>query len=906
MSRLVQSEAPPPTPLSRFVGRAEALLTVSRLFEAGNRLVTVWGPAGMGKTRLSIEHARACRAAGQTVLFIPLADLRDVGGAAAAVVRAMCTHPGNVTASELIKLAGRLLAAGGPLLLVLDNLEHLLPNVAQVIGDWLNTAPLARVLASSRERTRLAGEAAMELLPLTLPSEKKPKDLASSEAIQLFLARVSEQRSAELSLSEHAAPLAQLVCALEGIPLAIELAAARFDVLGLGGLLDRLGQRLDLLAKPKRNADGRTGTLRGAIEWSWGLLPDDERVALARCSVFEGSFSLDAATHVLSGMPSAALDLLEALRDKSMLRLLAPADPAEPARFALYEAVRQLAHEKLASMPGESAVATRLFGEYYLRLAEANCNTFAHSGDRAAVAAVAVELSQFDALIDSNPNSVQALRALAAIDFAVPAQGSFERHAARLEAALKEVDQSRLEPQLLARALGARGRSRMFRGVHNEAEQDLSRALSLATPGEHALLHAELLADLGVSAHRRGDLTRAVELYERALSVDRAAGASRTEGRVLGNLGAAHHDANRYEAAIGYYEQAISVLSLHFDHRLLGIAHTNLGILEQEQGATNAAKKRLDRALLLLKEAGDTRLYGIALTNLGLLHHEEGRLEEARFCHEQALAKLSVAGDRRSLGLAHVRLGAVLASLGQLDEGRVAFARGARAAGESDPPVLAATEAALALIDLALARRAQDERRFEAAQGHLSKAARRLDQARRGTGGEPSPAERSDDVRTLLRIAERGISALSGTGAQSVHNEHSPVSAARVREKTVGESETRSGAPERALLLSPGGNWLRCPGGTWQDLRKRGPARRLLIALVERQRESPGAGVSLNELQKAGWPGEQMAAASAANRIYVALHQLRSLGLSDKVIRTKDGYLLDPTLPVYNTTIEPV
>ncbi|MFO0592323.1 MAG: tetratricopeptide repeat protein [Polyangiaceae bacterium] len=873
---------PPPAPLSRFVGRQTTLAELGRWLARGCRLVTVWGPGGMGKTRVAIEVARARRAAGETVLYVPLAEVRDLASACGAVARACGVNATGDGDAALVEMVGRALASKGPALVVLDNLEHLLPEIAGAVEAWLARAVSARVLATSRERTNVPGEAALELLPLTLP---EGDGAAASEAVELFLARVNEQRPAD-PLGEEAAPrVAELVRALEGIPLAIELAAARFDVVGLEGLLGRLGRRLDLLGKPRRAGDPRTTTLRGAVEWSWSLLPDDERAALSRCSIFPASFTIEAAAHVLAGLPGAAIDLVQALRDKSLLRLLSAHDALGASRLALYEGVRELGAEKLAQTPGEAALAARLFAEHTLAAGEEAAARFSRTGDVGALESIAREQAHLAAVAERAPESSEALRALVVLDPVVMTRGPAAGHAERLDVAIRAVERAN-DATWLAKGLGARGRARMFRGRTDEAEADLSRALALAEAWGDRLLEAELSADLGVLAHRRGDLARAEALYERALTVDRAAGGSRTEGRVLGNLGALHHDARRPEQAIEHYERALSILGIHGDKRLLGIVSTNLGTLEQEQGAMLAAKRRFDRAATLLAEVFDLRLYGITLTSLGLLHHEEGRLEEARFCHEQALQKLVVAGDRRSEALAFVRLGALLASLGLADEARVALHRGERAS-DGDAVVQAAADLAAGFLDLLQARRARDERRPEAASAHLAKAAARMDRARAHSDGSPSAAERSDDVRTLLRILSRGATAVLGATPE-------PAPA------PLGE-----GAPERALLLSPESRWLRIPGGNWLDLRRKGPARRLLQKLVERQREAPGAGVSLDDLREAGWPGERMQPSAAANRIYVALHQLRSMGLEDRVIRTADGYLLDPTLPVYHVAIEP-
>jgi predicted ATPase len=872
-----------PSPLSAFVGRREALEQIAQRFAEESRFVTIWGTAGMGKTRLAIEHARALRSAGEAVVYVPLAERGDVAAACGAIARACGVATDGVPQERVQALAGRALAVKGRVLLVLDNLEHLLPAIAPLITSWLERAPSARLLATSRERTGQPGEAAIELSPLSLSASEG----AASEAATLFLLRAREQRPLPPLDAEATARVGELVRALEGIPLAIELAAARFDVLGLDGLAARLGSRLDVLSRPRLSGDRRTSTLRGAIEWSWSLLGDEERVALARCSVFRASFTLEAAAAVLAGLGAPAFELVQALRDKSLLRSWPAPDALAGSRFALYEGVRELAAEKLAQMPGEAALTAELYTRHTLETGEAHAARFARTGEVSALLAIAREMEHLLAVVARAPTSIDALRALVVMDPVVTTQRPEARHLERLEAALRGATGA--PPLLLARAIGARGRARMFRGMPRaEAEPDLERALALAVAAGDRMLEAELSTDLGVLAHRAGDLGRAKERYERALAADRAAGGSRAEGRALGNLGALHHDAHRLDEALEHYERALSILTITGDLRLEGIVSTNLGTLEQEHGSMSAAKRRYERAAALLAEVGDVRLLGITLGNLGLLHHEEGRLDEARFCHEQSLQKLAIAGDRASEGLAFARLSAVLAALGRLDEARVALHRGARAAGEPSALFEGASAVASGFVDLALARRAREERRAEAAAAHLAKARARIEHARAPAGpDQPSPADRSDDVRTLLRILSRAVSATGGSGP--------------------GEqlSTAGGGAPEQAMLLAPGARWLRMPGGPWRDLRRRGLARKLLLRLVEHQREAPGAGVSLEALREAAWPGERMTLASAANRLHVALHQLRSLGVEQRLVRTHDGYLLDPTLPVYHVTVEP-
>ena len=870
-------------PASRFIGRAADLAALTGLFGEGRRLVTLWGPAGMGKTRLAGELALSWSDAhpDEQVWFCELEAARDLKAFCGAVARVLgVAVAAGKKDTGTVERIGRVLAGLGPMLLVLDNLEQVVEAAAPALGAWVRAAPEVRFLVTSRERTRLPGEISYEMSPLGVPAQGD--EGAGSEAVELFLDRANAQHGNARERAplgeESARKVAALVRRLEGIPLAIELAAARAELLGLDALLARLEHRLELLDGGARGAVARQATLRGAIEWSWDLLDEPDRRALSRGSLFRGGFSLEAADAVL-GEP--ALLRVQSLRDKSLLRA-APRGPGGAARFSLYEGVRELAAEKLAER-GERDLAGDRHAAHYLAAGEAAALDWERTGAGAALDRIQDDLENLLAVgeraLDKPPSRAateEALRALLVIDPVLSTRGPFGIHLELLDRALDAARATSADPLLEARTLAARGVARYRRGLDAAGLDDLTRSRERAAALGAVAVEAGILTELGVLHQRHREMDRVRDCYEQALSLHRRSGNRRAEGRVLGNLGALHHDERRFDEAMPFYEAALSIAAAVGDLRAEGNCCNNVGLIEQERGASAAARRSYERGLSILEEVGDLRLLAITLGNLALLHHEEGRLEEARTGYDRASTLLREVGDRRSEALAQGRLGAVLASMDRADEARAALTRGERLlVHQGDALSDELLSVARGFLDLALARGARVAGRPKEAAEQLAEARRRIARAR---AGAPSLADRSDDIRLCLRILERGLSAMDGD----------------------------AGPSGSELLLAPEARWCRPPGGAWQDLRDRHAVRRLLLRLVERRREAPGRGVSLSDLQEAGWPGERILPQAASNRIYVAVNQLRKLGLKDWLRRSGEGYFLEPALLVHHSAIEPV
>jgi len=351
------------TELTSFIGRAGAVREVAGLVE-DYRLVTVTGPGGAGKSRLAGEVAR--RVAGRFadgVWLVELASVRDPSLVAAvvAVVLGVREEPGVPAADAL---AGAL--ARRQLLLVLDNCEHVIGAAAGLCAGLLSAADDVRVLATSREPLRVAGEVRYRLAPLTLPDPDDATDVAGSEAVVLFVDRAQRADAGFMLTGETGPTVARLVAQLDGMPLAIELAAARVEALGVAQLLDRIDDRFDLLADGNRLTADRHRSLAAAVQWSYQLLSEQERRVFRAVSVFPGPFTLEGAEAVVGvGAAPAVLRLVDC-------SLLVPprAGPDGRSRYVMLETLRAYGAGLLALVGEQDGAATAL-AVWALAVAEA-------------------------------------------------------------------------------------------------------------------------------------------------------------------------------------------------------------------------------------------------------------------------------------------------------------------------------------------------------------------------------------------------------------------------------------------------------------------------------------------------------------------------------------------------------
>ena len=543
-----------PAALTSFVGRASVVdEIVGHLGQY--RLVTVTGPGGSGKTRLAAEVASqvACRFA-DGVWLAELAAVQDPAQVVAAVAAALRIRevPSAAPADALARaLAPR------QLLLVLDNCEHVIRTAAELCARLLLGADDVRVLATSREPLRIAGEARYRLTPLTLPDPANPADPDGSEAVALFADR-ARRADASFALNGETAPVvARLVARLDGMPLAIELAAARVEALGVAQLLDRIDDRFTLLESGDRLAASRQRSLAAAVEWSYRLLDERERRVFRALSVFPGPFTLEGAEAIAgAGAGPAVLHLVDC-------SLLVPprAGPDGRSRYVMLETLRAYGAGLLAEA-GEGDVVAGALAGYALRVAEgAMAGLTADAGEADAARQLDAEDATMRRVLDRAlehdassghdaglaprlavalawwwqirgrlAGQVPQLRAAveravagsdvwcagltwlgqAALDSADPAG------ALRYYTAVRDAIGDRGPSPLLARCLSGRSATLLGMGRIGEAADDARRSLALARDGDHPVAEALALAILSLVACVGGDHAGAVQLARQA------------------------------------------------------------------------------------------------------------------------------------------------------------------------------------------------------------------------------------------------------------------------------------------------------------------------------------------------------------------------------------------------------
>ena len=590
-----------PTALTTFVGRERALQEIKELM-AQSRLVTLTGPGGTGKTRLALRAAADLQPRLEDgAFFVTLASISDPDLVVPAVAHALGVKedPGRPPIEMVIEH----LAAKG-VLLVLDNFEQVLP-AADRVGEMLEAADRVRALVTSREPLGLQGEHQYPVLPMETPDLANlptPERLSQYEAVALFIERASSVRPGFELTNDNAQAIAEICARLDGLPLAIELAAATTKILSPQAMLARLERRLPLLAGSSRDLPARQRTLRGAIAWSHELLDDRERTLFARLSVFVGGFTLEAAEAVCDGELGDTFEGVAALVNKSLLRQM-DSDEAEP-RFFMLKTIQEYAADRLAEA-GEADRMEHRHAEHFLALAEEAEPHLTGPRQAAFLDALAADHDNLRSAIEraaANGWVEEALRLAAALWRFWQVRGHLREGKERLQRVLSLPDADH-HPEARTRALSAAGSVAYWMADFPAAEEAYQKALDLSRQIGNPGAIAEGLYNLAFAANFLDEDERARELMREAATIFRQVGDRAGEAKVLWGLSGMFVEDD--EEAMALALEALGIFRGLGDRFHEGWALWTLGNRGRHLGRFDEARARLAEGLSIFRDAGD-------------------------------------------------------------------------------------------------------------------------------------------------------------------------------------------------------------------------------------------------------------------------------------------------------------
>jgi predicted ATPase len=847
---------------SSLLGRESELEDLSRAV-ARHRIVSMTGAPGVGKSAVAAAFATL-----QPSVVAGLGDAFDADSVCRVVARALgVPHVPTATVAATATQIGRAIASRGRVVVILDDADRARAELARFVPTWAAGAPLARFLVAARGRVAIPSAQRFELGPLEVPSERERDRtvIERTPAVILFVRAAALVRPSYRLSAENARHVAAIVRILDGLPLAIELCAARVVALGEAEIAAILTERLDALDGSSAAKGGRT--LRGAFDLSWDQLSTFDARVLAACSAFRGSFDLDAAVAITGEPRLRAAEALERLDEASLVHAFEPPELPGARRHAMPAIVRVFARDRLllpeetarrhaehfgtlsAAAPGRADVLALDRENLESALAWATAEGLKPLAARVALGLAPLALGRgplvpfmrhIDELLGARglPRALSAelylVRALARIhrgrrDDALRDLGAARRLAARIGETRIEV----LATSKTGLIRGLKGQFEVASGHFDEATALLDASAGPWLRGVVAKDHANVLAEQGLNADAMVELAHARDLFH-------VAGDVREEGFVLMMLGSRLLDDGRLRDGRRDCTAGLAQLRRAGDHRSAAWCEVLLALLDAEDGDFGSARTRLDGALTAFRVIGDAHTQGLVLGYLGNVALEQGALVDAESFYRDARLLLAEASDKGSEAMCAAGAGVVEAALGRLAAARERFAQAARLLQDDGRAARREAVAVLAQV---------------------------LDPCAVLVKARAVPAEE-------VRFAQRVL------GAFIIK-----------RRRKVAPP-----APAAVLIVATDGSWLRTPDGTTAKFAK-GALRGIVRRLAQDRVRYPGREIAAAALVRAGWPAESIMPAAAKNRVHVTLARLRRAGLAGLLIRGDDGYSLDASVP---------
>lgn len=638
-----------PIQVTSFVGREGDIAQVKRLLNAA-RLVTLTGSGGAGKTRLALQVAgEVLENFYDGVWLIELAPLSNPGLVPQTVATALGVpeQPGLAIQSALLEYL-----RDQNILLILDNCEHLIEATAQLADAILHRSPHVKILATSREPLGIAGETPYIVPSLSLPDARHVPDaetLAQFDAVRLFVERATLLQPTFRVTEENAPAIAQVCDQLDGIPLALELAAARIEVLSVEQIARRLDDRFHLLTSGSRTVLPRQQTLRGAMDWSYSLLTEAERILLRRLSVFIGGWSLEAAEQIGSDADAIrredVLDLLTRLVAKSLVRTEAQGTER---RYHLLETIRQYAHEKLGDS-GESQHVQNRHLEFFVRLAEEAESLWRRAEQVLWLNRLELEHGNLRAALawsqTAQGNAEAGIRLAAALAFFWAVRGYLQEGRDHLMAVLEHTPSG--DPKARAKAFHKAGFLTYMQSDYVMARGLLDESLALYRdlgPANRRDL-AETLVLRGYMESEVGEYAIATELIQQGLGIMRELKDEDGIANALRDLGGCALRAGDDIQAVRYLEEALSLSQLSGNQNSTAIELTGLAEIALRQGDYERATALEQESLALRRKRGDKWGIAVSLGNLAWALLKRGDLEQTVALLQESVTLRREIGD---------------------------------------------------------------------------------------------------------------------------------------------------------------------------------------------------------------------------------------------------------------------
>ncbi|MGQ0571653.1 MAG: ATP-binding protein [Armatimonadota bacterium] len=644
--------------LTSFIGRHHEMGDVKRLL-SDHRLVTLTGTGGCGKTRLALQvGADLLETFPDGVWLAELGALAEhaLVPQAVAVALGVREEPGRAMIETLTDYL-----RSKRLLVVLDNCEHLVEACARLTETLLRGCPHVRVLATSWETLGVPGEVTYHVPPLSLPDPEQPPSverLMQSEAVRLFVDRALLSQPAFSITPQNAAAVTQVCRRLDGIPLALELAATRVKLLSVEQIARRLDDRFQLLAGSIRTSLSRHQTLRATMDWGFELLSEPERILLRRLSVFTGGLTLEAAEAVCSGNGIEAhqvLALLALLVDKSLV--LAEGNEDE-ARYRFLETVREYAREKL-EQSSEAATMRARHQDWFLALAEEAEPHLAGKGQAIWLERLEREVDNLRAALEWNQTQARTaeagLRLAAAMWYFWVMHSYFSEGRKWLEKAFASDEVS---ATVRAKALYGAGSLAYHQGDYARAASLGEQGLALSRAAGDELGTARCLAVVGLAAVGRGDYAKAAAVGDEALAqfrrLDYTWGI--TLSLVISGVAAQYH--GDYGRAAGLFRESLGLLQKVGDRRMAASVTGSLGVMARIAGDHARASALLRESLDHFRGLQDKWGIGYTLGHLGIVERARGDTAQAEALFKESLAIRWRLGDKRGIAQSLAGLGA--------------------------------------------------------------------------------------------------------------------------------------------------------------------------------------------------------------------------------------------------------